>query len=65
MWRIKLPLSKGVCLLRGEISWGRVVYQSQRCLWLLLTEYDGSRAWFGLARMSLDSRLRIQFCGRQ
>ena len=54
MWHIKLPLSKGVCLLIDKVDWFRVAYRSQRCQWLLLMKFVGSRTyrcWFGLARM--------------
>ena len=39
MWRVKLTLSKGGPLLRGEVGWDRVAYFSKICQWLLLKEF--------------------------
>lgn len=61
MWHIKVSFSKGGSLFRGEVSWGSVSYWSQRCQWLLLTEFVRGRmwrCWFALARMGwLDQML--------
>ena len=43
MWHIKLPSSKGGSLLRSEVGWDRVAFWLQRCQWLLLMEFVGSR----------------------
>ena len=39
MWHVKLTLSKGGPLLRGEVGWDRVAYFSKICQWLLLKEF--------------------------
>ena len=46
IWKLSLP--KGEYLMRGEVSWDRVVYWLQRSQWLLLTLLSSWSHCYGL-----------------
>ena len=46
VWKLSLP--KGGYLMRGEVSWDRVVYWLQRGQWLLLTLLSSWSHFYGL-----------------